>query len=113
MKRIPLALAFILSLLFTAQAGYIIRGVTTSPPPATDLMNYTLTFDATGEPIAAASMNHSNGTHSIVIVRANTNAAHIFTHPADANADIIVKDFQYISKMVLICFVALEDHKLL
>jgi len=95
MKNLLLFSVLIMSVLFTAQAGYIVRGVTTSIPPATDMKNFTLNFDAIGEPIAAASMNEP-GRNSIVIVHANSNRAHIFTIMSDENANIEVRDIHYV-----------------
>jgi len=98
MKRILFVLSLILSLLCTVQAGYIIRSSPTWIPPATDLRNFTLTFDATGRPIAAASLNQPSGMHGIVIVRTYSNLAHIFSFMVDVNVDIVVRDFQYVSE---------------
>ena len=92
MKKLLFSI-LIVSIFFTAQAGYMIRGIYTVPP--VDLKNYTLTFNENGEPVAAASVIDHAGIHSIVIVNANSNAARIFHADAidGVNLPVEVRDF--------------------
>jgi len=78
MKKILLSLALITSILFTVQAGYIIRGVNV-PADSPYLKNFTLTFNTSDEPVSAGSMiDPFSGHNSIVIINANNNLAAIF-----------------------------------
>jgi hypothetical protein len=80
MKKTSFFLFLILSFLLTANASYVKRGITTSVRPSA-LLNYTLTFDSNGDPIAAGSMyysSYSQNVNSIVIIHANTNLAQVF-----------------------------------
>ena len=96
MKKLFFVLLLISSIFSTAQAGYIIRSVSGSINPSF-LRNYTLTFDVTGNPVAAASMPY-NGIYSIVIVHANSNAVQIFpTNIGITNLPIEIRDFHRIS----------------
>jgi len=94
MRKALFFLALILSIFFTAQAGYIIRGMPAMVDPAY-LNNYTLTFDRNDEPVSAASMiEPRTGWHSIVIVQANDRGAYIFPITIDhENLEIEVRDF--------------------
>ncbi|MDR2970712.1 MAG: T9SS type A sorting domain-containing protein [Bacteroidales bacterium] len=100
MKKI-FVLTLILSIFCTAQAGYMIRGVSIPNNLFDDLKNYTLTFND-DEPIAAAS-THSIyalgiGKNTIVIVQANSSSVHIFpivSSVPDAPNDVEVRDFHY------------------
>jgi len=72
----------IMSVLFTAQAGFIIRGIDLIWDPDANFRNYTLTFDGSGNPISVGSVHTTFGTdmgrNSILFVNANTNAATVF-----------------------------------
>ena len=102
MKRNLFLLFFCTLLSFNAIAGYLIRGVYTSDVP--NLKNYTLTIDASGVPISAASMNSlGTGTvkNSIVIVRSDISGAYVFpiALPSDPYPlDVEVRDFHYDSE---------------
>ncbi|MCL2041127.1 MAG: hypothetical protein FWG84_03685 [Bacteroidales bacterium] len=62
---------FIMSILFTAQAGYVINGISVNNADFGNLMNYTLLFDGSGNPIAAGTMNVApgSGRNNIAILR--------------------------------------------
>ena len=78
MKKLLLFFALIMSICATAQAGYIIRSIPSYVEPSS-LVNYTLTFDENGEPIAAATTSYiAFGQQSIAVVRANTTNARVF-----------------------------------
>ena len=103
MKKTIFFFALIMSMLFTAQAGYVIRGIT-STDVLPEFKNYTLTFDASGNPISFASMNTSLalGTkkNTIVVVHSNSNNSEIFPvyiigEDPFADYDIEVRDVQY------------------
>jgi len=98
MRKTLFFLALILSIFCTAQAGYVIRGITTLVDPV-PLRNYTLAFDKNGEPIAAASMIHPyTGTHSIAIVQVNRVSAFLFPVMINnENLPIEVRDFHYVN----------------
>ena len=96
MKKLVLFFVLLMSILFTAQAGYIIRGISTVVD--TPLKNYTLTFDKKDEPVSSASMiDPVTGWHSIVIVQANYPESYIFPVVIDhENLEIEVRDFHYL-----------------
>ena len=96
MKKLLLSFALLMSILFTANAGYIVRGIRINTS-FDDLKNYTLTFDQYGDPIAATSLEYPTvGWHCIAIIKANSNTAHIFPNIADPRAvEIIVRDFHW------------------
>ena len=104
MKKLLFFLVLFTSIHFFSTAGYIIRGITTWTP-SENLKNYTLTFDASGTPIAAGSMYTSFGPgtakNSIVIVNSISNIADIFpiALPGEPNEDynIEVRDIHYVS----------------
>ena len=96
MKKTLFFLALIVSVLHVSQAGYLIRSLTSTWTPPDNLQNYTLAFDGSGNPIAAASTIFA-GNNSIVIVHANSNVAHFFPVNTDANLPIEVRDFHRIS----------------
>ena len=96
-----LLFTLIMSILFTAHAGYLIRGITINPPSTDDLKNYTLSFYKDDGPISAASMHTMSpytGKNTIVIIHANSQTADFFPiqlgYSSDIN-DIEVRDFQY------------------
>jgi len=103
MKKVFI-LPLILSIFFTAQAGYVIRGIDTNLPPYyDDLKNYTLTFGPDGMAISAASMHTMStpgtGKNTIVIIRADDPWARLFpitnlAVPGLPN-DVEVRDFHY------------------
>jgi len=101
MKKFLLFFALIMSILFTVNAGYLIRGIQT-PLSNDELKNYTLTFYKGEEPISAASM-HTNlvyytGKNTIAIIHANSPFADVFPIqlPYISNInDIEVRDFHY------------------
>ena len=67
-------LALMMSIIVSAQAGYVIRGIQVPNFLYDDLQNYTLTFTPDGVPVAAASMHSSffgsgTGKNIIVIIR--------------------------------------------
>ncbi|MCL2042319.1 MAG: T9SS type A sorting domain-containing protein [Bacteroidales bacterium] len=101
MRKLLLIFALSMSTFFTAQAGYVIRGILVTNPLLDSLMNYTLTFDGNDRPIAAGSVHSTygvgNGRNSIVIVHESTLAAQVFPIPLgyEPNVhDIEVRDFQ-------------------
>jgi len=114
MKKLVLFSVLIISLLFTANAGYVIRSIQINPPIADDLKNYTLAFRDDGTPISAASMHSSVygsgiGKNSIIIVQSDVIGAYIFpiaplTAPDTPN-DIEVRDFYYdsYSEVYVLC----------
>jgi hypothetical protein len=95
-----------LSILSTANAGYIIRGINT-PSLSKYMKNYTLTFNQHGEPVAAGTMIYPDTQeHSIVIVGADTNRAYVFPILIeDKNLIMEVRDFHYlpVSKQYILC----------
>ena len=97
MRRL-LFLTLSMSMLLTAQAGYVIRGISVNHPNAENLMNYTLTFDGSNNPIAAGTMHTSfafgSGRNCIVIIDANSSGATAFRIPW---YDIEVRDFHRIA----------------
>jgi len=97
MKKILFSLTLITSILFTAQAGYVIRGINTSIQPSY-LKNFTLTFNASGEPVSAGSMIHPiYPGNSIVIINAYNNLATFFpVLYGGEDLYIEVRDFHYI-----------------
>jgi len=96
MKKSLLIFALFMFLLFSANAGYIIRGIYYASSPPEDLKNYTLAFKD-GEPIAAASMNSTlaPGTrkNTIVIIDPYSSTARAFPIP---DYNIEVRDFHHI-----------------
>ena len=102
MRKQLFLLTLIMSVLFTAQAGYVIRGIPSSSVLYKDLKNYTLAF-RDGAPIAAASMYAASvdgiGKNTIVVIQENTNVAYLFpiTDGAvpDLPNDVEVRDFHY------------------
>lgn len=102
MKKFLFFSVLIMNSLSNLQAGYVIRGINATNVAYTDLMNYTLTFDGNGNPIAAGSV-HSiygpvYGCNCIIIVRENTQWSTIFPiGMADVPVnDIVVRDFHYL-----------------
>jgi len=103
MRKLPLFFALFLSLLFTAKADYLIRGITIPNFSYRDLINYTLTFDNENNPIAAASMHSINATepgrNSIVIIHKDFQPVSVFTvgflYDPNPPIDIEVRDFRY------------------
>jgi len=100
MKKILLLLVLIMSLLATAQAGFIIRGINTSVFPD-NLKNFTLTLN-NDEPVSAGSMYTTDGggegRNSIVIIPADTNVSATyfpFTFGIDEEFNFEVRDFHY------------------
>jgi hypothetical protein len=99
MKKILLLLVLTMSLLATAHAGFVIRGIDTSV--AFDLKNFTLTLN-NDEPVSAASMYTTDGggtgSNSIVIIPADTNVSATyfpFTFGLDEDFSFEVRDFHY------------------
>jgi len=99
--------ALIMGSLFTAHAGYVIRGINAYNIGFEDLKNYTLSFDAGNNPIAAGSMYwvaaSGIGRNCIVIINANVNFpnAQVFSIPLtgydpDVEHNIEVRDFKKI-----------------
>jgi hypothetical protein len=82
-----------MSILPAVHAGYLIRGINASNVDYDNLMNYTLTFDGAGNPIAAATMQsmYANVKNNIVIIRANSPWSDVFQFEKDH--DIEVRDF--------------------
>jgi len=112
MRKILLLLSIILCFVYTSTAGWVVNGITSNNVVYGDLMNYTLSFDDSGKPIAAASMHSSlasgNGRNSIVIVPSDPSQdAHIFEivlSPVPAIQNIEVRDFQKVTNdRYLIC----------
>jgi len=109
MRKYLLIFALIMSIFFTAQAGYITRGFQMSV--GTDLKNYTLSFDGSGDPIAAGTMHTAsapNGKNSIVIIAAHNLLATVFPIPYSGSLpmlyDIEVRDFHRVSEdMYVLC----------
>lgn len=106
MRKLLLFLALIMSIFFTAQAGYVIRGITAYVPPY-NLKNYTLALNEYGRPVSAASIYTSwgggMGRNSIVIIPADT-LSPVFYFPVSFSSggleetyNIDVRDFHYIS----------------
>ena len=107
----------IMSIFFTAQAGYVIRGIDMSITPSYyDLKNYTLTFNQNGEPVSAASVHMpivggGNGRNTIVIVTTEPPILPLppsicFPIPGfNEDFDIEVRDFHYIPEdaMYVLC----------
>jgi len=103
MKKVFI-LVLILSIFFTAQAGYVIKGINVVYRPD-DLKNYTLTVDSDG-PISAAAMyspsGGGTGRNSIVIIPEDpTLVATCFpitiSGGGDERFNLDVKDFHYLS----------------
>jgi len=111
MKKLLLLIVFIMSILCSVRAGYVIMGIETNDPYYSDLMNYTLTFDASGTPIAAATMRansaYGTGRKCIVIVDAINQNTIVFpvslTHLPSADYDIEVRDFHRVGNNYLLC----------
>jgi len=110
MRKFLFVFALIMSVFFTAQAGYITRGFQMSV--GTDLKNYTLSFDDSGDPIAAGTMHSTlgigNRRNSIVIIAAHNLLATVFPIPYSGIEpmlyDIEVRDFQRVSEdMYVLC----------
>jgi len=112
MRKILVLLSMVICFVFSANAGYYISAIHSTNINYNDLMNYTLSFDASGKPIAAASMHSTsasgNGRNSIVIVPSNfLFPAHIFpfvlaNEPPTQNIE--VRDFQKVTDdQYLIC----------
>ena len=104
MKKLLLFLFFGATIFFTAQAGYVIRGINVSFS-LNNLKNYTLTIDGEGNPLAAASL-HTNlginmGKNTITIIPADQNPQLVPCFPVFPNLeedfDIEVRDFHYVS----------------
>jgi len=100
MKKLLLFFTLIMSLFFTAQAGYVIRGINAFLPPD-NLKNYTLAFNANGDPVSASSMytasGGSTGKNTIVIISALQSTATCFPVSfLNEYIDIEVRDFHYI-----------------
>jgi len=102
MKKLLFFTMLIFSLCFTANAGYVIRGIPL-PNLSADLMNYTLAFRG-DVPIAAASMHSSiygsgTGKNTIVIIQSDVASAYLFPITFGAVSglpnDIEVRDFHY------------------
>ena len=104
MKKLLLFFALIMSIFFSAQAGYVIKGITASAT-ANNLKNYTLALNANGYPVSAASIytpsGGGTGRNTIVIITAGQYDP-IFRFPisfpsgADEIYDIDVLDFHYV-----------------
>jgi hypothetical protein len=104
MKKLLLLLVLIMSIFVTAQAGYVIKGISTISLPD-DLKNFTIALNEEGVPISAASMYTSlgggTGRNSIVIIPADitdpaTYFPALFPFGIDENYNIDVRDFHYI-----------------
>ena len=97
MKKV-FVLALIMSILCTAQAGYIKRSIM-----ASGLRNYTLAFDGNGDPIAAATTSSLiPGAQSIVIIRANATMTRVFN--VFTNEVIEIRDFHYVNdNLYILC----------
>ena len=102
MKKLIFVLALTMSSFFSAQAGYVVKGISI-PGDYDDLKNYTLTFKG-GEPVAAASMHDATnpygsitGKNTIVIIEKNSLSALLFQIGSveDTFNDIEVRDFHY------------------
>jgi len=99
MKKVIFVLGLIMSILSTAQAGYVIQGINTSVD-TDDLKNYTLTFRPDGVPVSAASMHTtlvpSTGKNTIVIIQSDDPlTAYRFPIALSSPNDIEVRDFHY------------------
>jgi len=98
-----------MSILFTAQAGYVINGISVNNADFDDLMNYTLLFDGSDNPIAAGSMHTGlapgNGKNSIVIIHENSPWADVFPIQLAGTSlvDIEVRDFNRFRDRYIIC----------
>jgi len=105
MKKILCFLALSMSILLKLNAGYVIRGIDVTAINYDNLKNYTLSFDGSGNPISAATMNANfvsgSEKNCIVIIRENTPAATIFPiqlSPEPYFLDIQIRDFQNVEE---------------
>jgi len=96
-----------MSILLEANAGWRVRGIDATNINFDNLMNYTLTFDGNGTPIAAATMNDVTLSlgferNCIVIIYENSTTARVF--PIQPGYDIQVRDFQIVTDdMYVMC----------
>jgi len=118
MKKLLLFLVLSSTFLFSANAGYVVRGINISVA-YDDLKNYTLTFDGNNNPISAGSMftTYAGGSlkNSIVIIPAYPFLLPIvfpLAYTSDYNFDIEVRDFHYVghSHKYVLCGVS-RQHK--
>jgi len=106
MKKFLLFFALIMSILFTANAGYVIRGINTTGYPQ-NLLNYTVALNKEGKPVSAASMyttffGGGTGRNTIVIVSTDPLPTFFFTSfpislGLNEDFNINVRDFHYIT----------------
>ena len=112
MKKILLLLNIMMCIGYYAFAGYYIIGIPSNGVNYDNLMNYTLSFDGSGKPIAAATMfsNYAfgNGRNTIIILPSDIlQPAHIFplrlaNEPKIQNVE--VRDFKKVTDdLYLIC----------
>jgi len=102
MKKLLYFFTLFLSLSFSVQAGYVIRGIYNSGKQ-TRLENYTLTFDDTNRLISAGSMRttfapgYGTMRNTIVLISASSNISLIFpVILGDDGVDVEVRDFHYL-----------------
>jgi hypothetical protein len=101
--------ALIMSMFYFSNAGYIIRGITTTIDPS-EFKNYTLTFDNGDQPISAGALYSASASgtrkNSIVIVRVNTNVANVF--PIVLPGDKPDADYNVLSPHTLTLFLSVQ-----
>jgi len=119
MKKTLFIFILITSILSNLTAGYRIRGIDATTLDYDNLKNYTLCFDGTGTPIAAATMHETNATsigkNCIVIINANDQSSTVFPIPITTQPitlDIEVRDFQKIGQdFFVICGSIIIDNQ--
>jgi len=111
MKKSLLLLVLVMTLLYSATAGYIVKGINVYGRPE-KLQNFTLTIDGDNRPISAASMwtNLANGggLNTIVILDPILGVPAIIfpiRFLPDERYDIEVRDFHYdrINRVYVLC----------